>query len=155
MNFQGITDEYMLYGRLFALTNRIQTIGDGQFKDITMKQHFLLICLEVLADESPTLKKTASLMGCSYQNVKRMALHLEKNGYLKIEQDETDKRRLNLVMTRKVETLKAQMQEATQQFMEQLYLGISADELAAALRILTKMENNLVDAPLCRESTDF
>ena len=54
-----------------------------------MKQHFLMIVLNMLTPYHPTLKETAQLVGCSYQNVKRMGAQLEKCGYLHIVADET------------------------------------------------------------------
>lgn len=43
MKLENIDIEYAIYGMLFSLSNRIQTIGDKEFNDITVKQHFVLI----------------------------------------------------------------------------------------------------------------
>lgn len=77
MRLLNIDSEYAIYGMLFSLTNRIQTIGDKEFGDITLKQHFVLVGLSMF-EEAPTLKSMGELIGCSYQNVKRMASQLEK-----------------------------------------------------------------------------
>lgn len=45
MDINNIEVEYAIYGMLFSLSNRIQTIDDSEFDDITMKQHFLLLGL--------------------------------------------------------------------------------------------------------------
>lgn len=47
MKLTNITEEYAIYGTLFSLSNRIQTIGDKEFKDITLKQHFFMIALKM------------------------------------------------------------------------------------------------------------
>lgn len=143
VKLEGIDEQFMLYGMIFSLCNRIQTIGDGQFEDITMKQHFLMVVLSVMGEEAPTLKETGEVMGCSYQNVKRMALQLEKKGYLQIIQDEKDKRKQRLVVTEKMVRLGEAKKAATKVFMQTMYRGIEKEEISKAIKILTKINHNL------------
>lgn len=142
MNINHIKVEYGIYGMLFSLSNRIQTMGDKEFSDITMKQHFLMVALE-LFEEPPTLKEMGELIGCSYQNVKRMATQLEKNGYLLIQQGKEDKRKLLLISTGKLEKMAEEAREVTMRFMEGLYKGISKEDLKITLETLKKMDKNL------------
>lgn len=142
MKINHVTKEYGIYGMLFSLSNRIQTIGDKEFNDITMKQHFFMIALE-LFDEAPTLKQMGELMGCSYQNVKRMATQLEKRNYLIIQQSEEDKRKLLLVSTGRFEKLAIESREATMKFMKNLYKEIPQENLEVTLHTLKKMDQNL------------
>lgn len=141
-NYNEMPDSYVLYGTLFALCNRIQTMGDGEFEDITMKQHFLLVCLSVF-EAPPSLKELSNRMGCSYQNVKRMALALQKNGYISLNQDEYDHRRLNICITEKVKELSNERADATQKFMELLYKGISSENIAVTRQTLEQMWSNI------------
>lgn len=143
MNLHEIDEKYAVYGMLFSLTNRIQTYGDSQFEDITMKQHFLLIGLGAFGDHYPTLKEMGELIGCSYQNVKRMALNLEKNGYLTLESDEKDKRKIKLVPTEKISLLAEQKKEESEQFMEKLYHGITKEQLKVTMETLILMDRNI------------
>lgn len=142
MKLTGVSEEYAIYGMLFSLSNRIQTIGDKEFKDITMKQHFLMIALEMF-EQPPTLKEMGELIGCSYQNVKRMAVHLQREGYLNIEQDILDKRKLLLVSTGKFQKLGQVQRERTIEFMDNLYKNISREDLAVTLTTLMKMDKNI------------
>ena len=132
-----------LYGMLFSLSNRIQAVGDSQFDDITMKQHFLMIVLGMLGAYRPTLNETAQLVGCSYQNVKRMAAQLEKNGYLAIRTDEEDHRKQRLVGTGKFERMGVETQAAGETFMERLYRGIPREDLRQAIQTLKQMDRNM------------
>jgi DNA-binding MarR family transcriptional regulator len=143
MNITGISEEYAIYGALFSLSNRIQTIGDKQFPSITMKQHFLMITLG-MCKKPPTLKELSGLIGCSYQNVKRMADHLQKEGYLEIVQDCKDKRKLLLVPTGKINSLENLNREKTIHFMSQLYKSISREDLITTLNTLMRMDQNIV-----------
>lgn len=142
MKIAGISEEYSIYGILFSLSNRIQTIGDKSFTDITMKQHFLMIALGMF-ENPPTLKEMSELIGCSYQNIKRMAKHLEKEEFLQIVQDSSDKRKILLVSTGKFEKLTDSNSETTVLFMSQLYKNIPREDLVTTLNTLVKMNQNL------------
>jgi DNA-binding MarR family transcriptional regulator len=142
MKLQNVEPEQAIYGTLFSLSNRIQTIGDKEFKDITLKQQFLLIGLGMFT-QPPTLKEMGELIGCSYQNVKRMANHLEKEGYLKLIQDEEDKRKILLVPTDKIGKTAKESEEASIQFMHRLYKNISREDMEITLKTLMAMDKNL------------
>lgn len=142
MRLQGIDEKYAIYGMLFSLSNRIQTIGDKEFEDITLKQQFLMVALD-LFEQPPTLKEMGELIGCSYQNVKRMAQHLQKAGYLEIVQDEKDRRKLLLMNTGKIAKIAEEKEEAAISFMENLYKEIEKEDLEITLRTLKKMNQNI------------
>ena len=139
----GVDAQHQMYGLLFSLSNRMQAIGDQAFEDITMKQHFLMVVLHMLGGEAPTLTETAQLVGCSYQNVKRMADQLQRRGYLLIQPDAQDRRKQRLVATDKFEQLGARTQAQGEAFMRQLFQGISEMQLQNAVETLTKMDHNL------------
>jgi DNA-binding MarR family transcriptional regulator len=138
----NIQEEYAIYGMVFSLCNRIQTLGDREFKDITLKQQFLMIALEMFHHPA-TLKEMSELIGCSYQNVKRMAEHLRKEGYLTMQQDEMDKRKVLLSSTGKMEKLADESRNKIEKFMKNLYHGITKEELNITLSTLKKMDQNI------------
>ncbi len=142
MNLENIDSKYAIYGMLFSLSNRIQTIGDRELQDITIKQQFLMIGLQ-LFENPPTLKEMSELIGCSYQNVKRMAEQLKKSGYLDIVKDVGDKRKLLLVPTDKMARTEAKNKEKTIQFMQELYQNIDANDLNTTLKTLKQMDQNI------------
>lgn len=143
MNFEMINERFMVYGTLFSISNRIQTLGDARFKDITMKQHFMMIVLDMLGNSSPSLTEMGEIIGCSYQNVKRMAAALEKKGYLSIISDSADKRRLLLKSTGRFQQLAEANREATDEFMDMMYRGIPEENIKILLNTLMHMEQNL------------
>lgn len=142
MRLENIDDRYAIYGMVFSLSNRIQMLGDREFDNITLKQQFLMIALE-LFDEPPTLKEMGELIGCSYQNVKRMAVHLQKEGYLDMVQDVKDKRKLLLINTGKAEKMAELSGEKIADFMSILYRDIPQQDLRVVLSTLKKMDQNL------------
>lgn len=61
---------------LFILTNKLQTLFDSRIPDVTLKQ-FMLLSLLHQADEPQTLTQLGDLLGCSRQNVKKLAQGLQ------------------------------------------------------------------------------
>ena len=142
MKLTGFPEEYLIYGVLFRLNNRLQRAGAGILTDITMKQHFFMLVLGMF-DDPPTLSEMASYTGTSYQNVKSIAQKLEKNNYLTIIQDTDDRRKLRLIAGDKFEALAVKNREHTLQFMKNLYSGLTRDDLATTLKTLILMDKNL------------
>lgn len=145
LSFEGIDMETMLYGTLSVLDNRMQACQNDAYPDITMKQHFLMVCVNLYSEDYPTLKQASDLLGCSYQNVKRLATSLQTQGYLCITPDENDKRKLLLVPTGKFEECHAEKNHVAEQFMKRLYKGISKEELEITLNVIRKMTQNLAE----------
>ena len=98
VDFTGIESSYFLLGLLSAFDNRFQAMADKTMKEISWKQFFAIICIN-LCNENPTIKELAEIMGSSHQNVKQILLKLEKKGFVKIAIDETDRRKQRVELT--------------------------------------------------------
>ena len=98
VDFTGITSSYFLLGLLSAFENRFQAIADSTMKEISWKQFFAVICIN-MCKEKPTVKELAEIMGSSHQNVKQILLKLEKKGFVSITVDESDKRKQRIELT--------------------------------------------------------
>lgn len=70
-----------IFSSIFILQNRMQTAGDKIQTQISMKQ-WLLLAIADCCEEPRTLTNMGNLMGCSRQNVKKLALALEKKGFV-------------------------------------------------------------------------
>ncbi len=137
--------QYRLFGLLFAFMNRLQTVGDSFYEEITCKQFFLLACLSLYPDEPPTANELAETMGCTRQNVKQLLDSLCKKEILVLIQDKNDKRKQRIHRTKKCERLAANYTQKEQEFMQLLYNGVSENEILSVFKTITKMENNLKD----------
>ena len=78
VDFTGIEQSYFLLGLLSAFDNRFQAVADGTMQEISWKQFFAIICIN-MCKEKPTIKELAEIMGSSHQNVKQILLKLKKN----------------------------------------------------------------------------
>lgn len=143
MNFENMDQRFVLYGALSVLDNRLQACQNKAYPDMTIKQHFLLVSVNLFGGEYPTLKQAGELLGCSYQNVKRLAEQLQSKGYLNIQEDEVDRRKLRLVPTSKFQELDVEKNHLAEQFMDQLFTDVSSEEMRITLNTIRKMTSNI------------
>ena len=132
-----------LFGEMFLLGNLLQTAGDSFYEEITCKQFFFLICLSLFREDPPTLKELSELMGTSHQNVKQIALKLERKGFISILRDKNDHRKLRLAPTEKYREMKVNYFQQEKGFMELLFGDVGQEEAASAYSTMVKIEKNL------------
>lgn len=140
----GMDNERILFGLFFAFGNRLQAAGDTFYDEITCKQFFLLICLSLFQDEAPTVNQLSEVMGSSHQNVKQLINKLEEKGFLQTVSDQVDKRKMRIIQTDKMAELKVKYEKQEMAFMEQLYSGLTPQQIASTLQVIKIMENNLM-----------
>lgn len=132
-----------VFGSLFTLSNRLQVVGDSLDEAMTVKQWFLMAVLFRSEERELSLSTLAQRMGSSRQNVKKMALLLEKQGFLSIERSEDDRRFLMVRPTQAcLEHFKGRqaMEEA---FIKALFAGFSLEELHHLCQGFAKLAANI------------
>ncbi len=134
---------FALFGYFFAMSNRLQTVGDRFYEEITCKQFFLMICLRLFENGAPTINELSEIMGCSHQNVKSIAGKLEEKGYLEIRPDSDDARKLRIRLTNKADSLSKKYQKKEVDFIDMLFTGISDKQIETTFKTLEKMEENI------------
>lgn len=134
---------FALFGYFFAMSNRLQTVGDRFYEEITCKQFFLMICLRLFENGAPTINELSEIMGCSHQNVKSIAGKLEEKGYLEIRPDSDDARKLRIHLTSKADSLAQKYQKKELDFIDRLFTGISDKQIETTFKTLEKMEENI------------
>lgn len=134
---------FALFGYFFAISNRLQTVGDRFYEEITCKQFFLMICLRLFENGAPTINELSEIMGCSHQNVKSIAGKLEEKGYLEIRPDSDDARKLRIRLTNKADSLAKKYQKKELDFIDMLFTGISDKQIETTFKTLEKMEENI------------
>lgn len=134
-----------IFGSIFYLRNKLQIIIDkGLASDgITTKQWFLMAVMGEFFDTPPTLKELAEAMGSSHQNVKQIALKLEKKGFLQMEKDQQDGRAIRIRLTDKCDAFWANRQEEDTRFFVELYREFSEEEIIALYLGLKKLTSKV------------
>ena len=138
----GSESSYFLIGLLSAFENRFQAVADSTMKEISWKQFFALICIN-MCKEKPTVKELAEIMGSSHQNVKQILLKLEKKGFVSITADESDKRKLRIELTEYCKEFCAKNDEMAMNIMRKMFEGVSNEQLQVTIQTIIHIEDNL------------
>lgn len=142
VDFTGTPSSYFLLGLLSAFENRFQAVADGAMKEISWKQFFAIICIN-MCKEKPTVKELAEIMGSSHQNVKQILLKLEKKGFVCITVDESDKRKQRIELTDYCREFCAKNDEMTLRIMKKMFEGVSEAQLQITIQTIIQIEDNL------------
>lgn len=142
VDFTGIELSYFLLGLLSAFENRFQAVADSTMKEISWKQFFAVICVNLCKDK-PTVKELAEIMGSSHQNVKQILLKLENKGFVDITVDENDKRKQRIELTEYCRDFCAKNNEMSANIMKKMFEGISDEQLQMTIQTIIQMEDNL------------
>ena len=145
VQFGQMPPQAFLLGLLSAFDNRYQAAADKFFKEITWKQFFAIICIN-LCKEPPTLNDLSEVMGSSHQNVKQILLKLEGKGFVSMKTDDKDKRKQRFFVTDKCRNFLEEndnQSRTSSQIIAQIFEGVSEKNLAVTIETIMKMERNL------------
>ena len=145
VEFGDMPPQPFLLGLLSAFDNRYQAAADAYFKEITWKQFFAIICIN-LCKEAPTLNELSDIMGSSHQNVKQILLKLEKKGFVSTLPDEKDKRKQRISVTDQCREFLEKNDNNGQQSRDiigRIFKGIDEESLQTTIQTIMKMERNL------------
>lgn len=142
IDFTNIDSSYFLLGLLSAFENRFQAAADKLIGEISWKQFFAIICIN-LCREIPTIKELAGIMGSSHQNVKQILLKLEKKGFVNISIDSKDRRKQRVELTKKCIKFCTDNDEKSNMAMKAMFQGISEEQLSTTIKTIMQIEDNL------------
>ena len=142
VDFSGIELSYFLIGLLSAFENRFQAVADSTMREISWKQFFAVICIN-MCKEKPTVKELAEIMGSSHQNVKQILLKLEKKGFVNITADESDKRKQRIELTEYCREFCVKNDAMAVGIMKKLFTGVSEEQLGITIQTIIQIEENL------------
>ena len=141
-DFEKMDKRYLIFGNIFLLANRLQTVMDNAKKDLTAKQWMVLTMLGSF-EEPPTLKQLAAMCETSHQNTKEIVNKLEAKGFVNILKDEADKRAMRILRTSKCEQWSKDNEEYGMNFISEMYHGLSEEEIRIMSEAQIKIFNNL------------
>ncbi|MHB8061320.1 MAG: MarR family winged helix-turn-helix transcriptional regulator [Ruminiclostridium sp.] len=140
-----IEEKAHIFGSVFILANRLQVLGDRFDRNLTVKQWLLLIGILKSKESSPTISEVAGFIGNSRQNVKKMALILQKKGFLILDKDLSDARILRMSVTDKCEIYFTQRESREIEFFEKLYSGFDTNLIKGLNNGISKLGENIVE----------
>ena len=90
-----------IFSTLFIAGNKLQTLFDNHIPEVSLKQ-FMLLSIVRQSKEQLTFTQLGNLLGCSRQNIKKLADVLMKKGFVTIQQSPHDIRAMCICPTEKV-----------------------------------------------------
>jgi DNA-binding MarR family transcriptional regulator len=129
------------FASIFDIANKLQIIGDRYLKPsgITTKQWFLTLLIQS-EEETPNIRRSAELMGCSHQNAKQIANRLAALGFLEIKVDPDDKRVSKLLLTERCREFWTEREDDDEEFLIQIFSSLNAEELRSLASIIQKLK---------------
>jgi len=140
VDFTGIPPSYYLLGLISAFENRFQAMADSTMKEISWKQFFAIICIN-MCKEPPTLKELSDILGSSHQNVKQILLKLEKKDFIEFKVDESDKRKQRIILTDSCRRFCEKNNEMSVNIMGKMFDGIPEKDIVTTIQTITKIES--------------
>ena len=129
-----------IFSSIFVLQNRMQTAGEKLQTKISMKQ-WLLLAMTACCPEPRTLTNIGNLMGCSRQNVKKLALALEKKGFVHLQLSSNNS--VLVELTEDVQRYAEEIGERQMKALSLLFSDFSEEEIGQLFFLYSKLYTGL------------
>ena len=129
-----------IFSSIFVLQNRMQTAGEKLQTQISMKQ-WLLLAMTACCPEPRTLTNIGNLMGCSRQNVKKLALALEKKGFVHLQLSNNNS--VLVELTEEVQRYTEEIGERQMKALSLLFSDFSEEEIEQLFFLYSKLYTGL------------
>lgn len=142
MSSNPLEDKQIIFANIFIFYNRLQTACEKIQREITMKQ-WLMLAIASSIDGNKNLTKIGNLMGCSRQNIKKLANPLENKGFIVFEKRENNS--LNIIITKKYYDYSKNMSSSHLRTLNLLFEKFNDEEIKEFMRYLKKLEDGLIN----------
>ena len=128
-----------IFSTLFIAGNKLQTLFDNHIPEVSLKQ-FMLLSIIRQSKEQLTFTQLGNLLGCSRQNIKKLADVLMKKGFTTIQQSPHDTRAMCICPTEKVNDFSEYQEEL--KYLFEVYTDKEIETLFTLLsRLYSGIEN--------------
>lgn len=127
-----------IFSTLFIAGNRLQTLFDSRIPQVSLKQ-FMLLSIVRQSKEPLTFTQLGSLLGCSRQNIKKLAQALTRKGFVAIRQSPWDARALCIRLTEKGEDFFQNDFSEYQKELNYLFEVYTEQEIETLFLLLSKL----------------
>ncbi|MDK2807690.1 MAG: hypothetical protein PWP24_423 [Clostridiales bacterium] len=131
----------LLFAGIFIQENRLHAVFD-RYNELSCKKWLLMSVCKAF-ETPPDLSTLAKQMGCSRQNVKKLALSLEKEGFLQFEKSGLDARSLCIRITEKGERLNERNEQLGADVHAAIFQEFSEEEIALYYDLSVKMMHGI------------
>ena len=127
-----------IFSSLFIVGNKLQTIFDNHIPQISLKQ-FMLLSIVRQVREPLTFTQLGNILGCSRQNIKKLAEILEKKGFVIMRKSPHDTRAICICPTDKVNDFFENDFSKYQEELQYLFEVYTDEEIKTLFILLSKM----------------
>lgn len=127
-----------IFSTLFIAGNRLQTLFDRRIPMVSLKQ-FMLLAIVRQSQTPLTFTQLASSLGCSRQNIKKLADVLVKKGFVSIQQSPDDQRAMSLCPTKQADDYFENDFSEYQEELKYLFEVYTDQELESLFLLLSKL----------------
>ena len=147
MNLDELTQKYSsstdnqrkaIFSTIFIAGNKLQTLFDKNIPQLSLKQ-FMLLAIVRQSKEQMTFTQLGNILGCSRQNIKKLAEILEKKGFITIQQSSQDPRAMSIFPTAKVEQYFEHDFSQYQEELKYLFEVYTDEEVETLFVLLSKL----------------
>lgn len=136
----SLRKQQALFANFFVVQNRLQTAGEKVQTEISMRQWHLLAMMKA-CEGNKTLTDVGRLMGCSRQNVKNLAVALNKKGFVEFVYGANNS--VMLEMTEKATAYLSSMTERHCEVLSRLFSSFSEKEIDMLFELNYKLLGGL------------
>lgn len=127
-----------IFSTLFIAGNKLQTLFDNHIPKVSLKQ-FMLLSIVRQSKEPLTLTQLGNLLGCSRQNIKKLADVLVKKGFIIIQPNPRDTRAICISPTEKVNDYFQNEFSQYQKELKYLFEVYTDEEIETLFTLLSKL----------------
>lgn len=127
-----------IFSTIFIAGNKLQTLFDQRIPQVSLKQ-FMLLSIVRQTKEPLTFTQLGNLLGCSRQNIKKLANVLAKKGFIDIRPSPRDTRALCICPTEKADRYFQNDFAAYQAELKYLFEVYTEEEIKMLFVLLTKL----------------
>ena len=131
-----------IFSTLFIAGNKLQTLFDNCIPEVSLKQ-FMLLSIVRHAKKPLTFTQLGNLLGCSRQNIKKLADVLRKKGFITIQRSPQDTRAMCICPTEKVADYFANDFAEYQEELKYLFEVYTDKEIETLFLLLTRLYDGI------------
>lgn len=146
-----------VFSTLFIAGNKLQTLFDNHIPEVSLKQ-FMLLSIVRQSPEQLTFTQLGDILGCSRQNIRKLADVLVKKGFITLRQSPCDARAMSVCPTEKAEEYFQNEFSTYQEELKYLFEVYTEEEMQQLFRLMMKLyagienlQNRVTDESIGKE----
>jgi len=130
-----------IFGLGFLLERKLESTFDKVLEpyNLTVKQWLVLAVIENAFKESPSIQEVARELNTSHQNIKAIALNLERRGFIMLAADSRDRRVTRIATTKKSKEFWQTREDEDKRLIAELFKYLTNEEVVTLHQLLGQL----------------